>query len=104
MNITASGVSYFDKSFPAGRKVLIDLAGSSEQFNGITATFGYKAADGEFSPFVMPDGTPIATTSRGGFEVRVPRSGLVGVKLSYGPALDGLILDVIPAVDMPPGS
>jgi hypothetical protein len=104
MNLTTSGIHYFTESFRPGRKVLIDLAGTPTQFNGATATFGYKAADGSFSPFMNTDGTPITTTSRGGFEARVPRSGNVGVSLSIAPAAGGLTLDVIHAIQMPPGS
>ncbi len=104
MNLTTSATHYFTENFFPGRKVLIDLSGSPEQFGGLTATFGYKAADGLFSPFLKGDGTPVTTTSRGGFECRVPRSGQVGVSLSAAPAGDGLTLDVIAAVEMPPGS
>lgn len=104
MNLTASGVHYFPENFRPGRKVLIDLAGTSGQFGGLTATFGYKAADGEFSPYLKADGTAVTTTSRGGFECRVPRDGHVGVSLSGEPVSGGLILDVIHAIDMPAGS
>jgi hypothetical protein len=104
MNLTTSGIHYFPEPFFPGRKVLIDLSGSTGQFNGLTATFGYKAADGEFSPFLKGDGTPVTTTSRGGFEARVPRSGSVGVSLAAAPDAGGLTLDVINSVEMPAGS
>jgi hypothetical protein len=104
MNITTSGVTYFGESFRPGRKVLIDLAGTSVQFGSRTVTFGYKSADGEFSPFLKADGGAVTTTSRGGFECRVPRSGQVGVSLSGAPGTGGLTLDVIHAIDMPAGS
>lgn len=104
MNLTTTGIHYFDPSFPAGRKVLIDLAGTELQFNAITATVGYKAADGEFSPCLQTDGSPVTISSRGGFEMRVPRSGFVGVSLSGVPGEGGLTLDVIGAIDMVPGS
>jgi hypothetical protein len=104
MNLTTIGTHYFTQTFTPGRKVLIDLSGTEVQFNGLTATFGYEAADGEFSPYLMAGGSPVATTSRGGFEVRVPRNGRVGVELSAAPAAGGLTLDVIVAVDMPVGS
>lgn len=104
MNLTVTGIHYFTENFFPGRKVLVDLSGTPEQFDGLTATFGYKAADGAFSPFLKGDATPVTTTSRGGFECRVPRSGQVGVSLSAAPAGDGLVLDAIAAVEMPPGS
>lgn len=104
MNITTSGIHYFQQTFHLGRKVLLDLAGTPEQFGGTTATIGYKAADGGFSPCLKADGTAVTITSRGGFELRVPRNGLVGVSIDIDPAAEGLTLDVIPAVDMPAGS
>lgn len=104
MNLTTSGVHYFTETFRPGRKVLIDLAGDAGQFNGATATFGYQAGDDEFSPFLKADGSAVTTTSRGGFECRVPRSGKVGVSLSGAPGAGGIDLDVIHAIDMPAGS
>jgi hypothetical protein len=104
MNLTTSGVHYFEIPQRPGRRVLLDLAGTTGQFNGLTATIGYQAADGEFSPCLQSDGSPVEITSRGGFELRVPRSGLVGVSLSAAPAAGGLTLDCIAAIDMPPGS
>jgi hypothetical protein len=104
MNITTIGIHYFTQPHYPGRKVLLDLAGTAEQFGGLTATIGYQAADGEFSPCLKADGTVVSITSRGGFEMRVPRSGRVGVSLSAAPVGTGLVLDAIPAVDMTPGS
>jgi len=104
MTITTTGVHYFTEDFRPGRKVLIDIAGTTLQFNGATVAIGYKAADAEFSPCLKSDGTSVTITSRGGFELRVPRSGHVGISITGVPAVGGLTLDVIPAVDVPPGS
>ena len=94
MNITTSGIHYFTSQFPTGRKVIIDLAGTELQFNSATVTFGYKAIDGEFSPFLNTDGSAITTTSRGGFECAVPRSKEVGINISATPGTGGLTMDV----------
>jgi len=99
MRIAAAGEYFFPKVFRAGRKVLIDVAGTVEQFNGASVTIGYKAADGEFSPCVKSDGSAVTITSRGGFEVRVPRSGLVGISLSAAPTAGGITLDVIAGLE-----
>ena len=104
MLITTAGIHYFTQIFFAGRKVILDLAGTPGQFNGLDATIGYMAADGQFSPCLKSDGTPVVISSRGGFELRVPRNGRVGVSLSVAPALGGLTLDAIHAVDMPYGA
>lgn len=104
MNITTLGVHYFPQAFFAGRKVLIDVAGSPAQFNSATVTLGYKGVDGQFSPYLKADGSSLDITSRGGFEARVPRSGEVGISIDSAPAAGGITLDVIHAVDMPAGS
>lgn len=97
MTIITSGVHYFDKQFRPGRRVLFDIAGTTEQFDGATITIGYKGADLEFSPCLKPDGTSVTITSRGGFGILVPRSGTVGISLSAAPAAGGIIFDVIQA-------
>ena len=101
MLISTNATHFFPEGFHAGRKVIMEICGSS--FGGGTATPGFKAADGEFSPFIREDGSPIGLTSRGGFEVRVPRSGILGINLT-GATEPALILDIIAAVDMTPGS
>jgi hypothetical protein len=101
MDILTNDTHYFPESFFPGRKAILDVSGTS--FGGGTVTPGFKAADGSFSPFLQQDGTPITITSRGGFEVRVPRSGILGITLTL--ATDpAIVLDVIAAVDMTPGS
>ena len=100
MDISTNATHYFPTSFQAGRRVILDVCGD---FGGGTVTPGYKAADGAFSPVLKADGNPVTITSRGGFELRVPRSGTVGITLaqSTGAALG---LDVIAAVEMPAGA
>jgi hypothetical protein len=100
MNITTNATHYFPESFRPGRLVLLDLSGN---FGGGTVTLGYKAADGAFSAFVKEDGAGVTRTTRGGFQVRVPRSGAIGVTLAASTAAS-IEFDVIHAVDMPPGS
>lgn len=100
MNITANGIHYFPQPFHAGRLVLVDLAGD---FGGGTVTPGYLAADGEFSAFIKEDGSALEITARGGYQIRVPRSGSIGISLAAATAPD-FEFDAIHAVDMPPGS
>lgn len=105
MTITTSGVHYWPafRFSDVGRKVLIDVAGTALQFNGATITFGYKAADGLFSPYLKLDGSPVTSVSRGGFEARIPRSKEVGIEVTVAvPASGGLTLDVVQAVDSAP--
>ena len=101
MNISTNATHYYPQSFQAGRRVIIEICGAD--FSGGTVTPGFKAADGEFSPFLKSDGTAITTTTRGGFEVRVPRSGVLGITLEGG-TNPAIVLDIIHAVEMPPGS
>jgi hypothetical protein len=106
MNITTTGVHYFDSFFPPGSSVLLELAGTANQFGGLEATFGFQGADNSFTPYLRGDGTAVKTTSRGGFRVDVPRSGQVGVSLNQAPVVDGanvaLILDAVKTVILPP--
>ena len=101
MNISTNAVHFFPQPFQAGRSVIIDVCGSS--FGSGTVTPGFMAADGAFSPFLQDGGSPVTMTSRGGFEVRVPRSGVVGISLTDS-TLAAIVLDVIAAVIMTPGS
>lgn len=100
MNITTNGPHYFPEPFIAGRLAILDLSGD---FGGGTVTLGYLALDGGFSSFLKEDGGPVDLISRGGYQVRVPRSGYIGINLA-GATAPSIDLDAIPAVDMPPGS
>lgn len=106
MNITTTGIHYLDTFFSPGSSVLLELAGTATQFGGLECTFGFKGADGQFTPYLKGDGTAVKTTSRGGFRVDVPRSGQVGVSLSQAPVVDGantaLILDAVKTIILPP--
>lgn len=102
MTITANGTHYFDIPQRSGRLVLMDICGA---FAGASAIVGYKAADGAFTPYLKADGTtPVTLTARGGFTARVAREGMVGLQVSDVTGSTAIVLDVIPAVDMPPGS
>jgi hypothetical protein len=94
--VTHSGVFYYPLPFLPGSSVLLTLDGDPAAFDGSTATFGYLGNDNVFTPFLQPDGSPLAITARGGFEVRVPRTGQVGISLSGEPGV-GLVLDAIQA-------
>jgi len=98
--ITTTGVHYYSRQFLAGSSVLLTLDGTTEAFDGKTATLGYRGNDDVFTPFLTPDGSPLAITARGGFEVRVPRIGRVGISLSGAPVAPGLVLDVIPVREL----
>ena len=78
-----------------GSLAIMDICGT---FGGGTVTPGFKAADGSFSPFLQTDGSAIAITSRGGFQVRVPRSQILGVTVA-GATSPSIIVDIIPAVN-----
>jgi hypothetical protein len=100
--ITTNGIYFFPQAFASGRKVLMDLCGT---FGGATVRPGFRAADGQFSPYLGIDGsTPLEVSGRGGFEARVARNNQVGVEVLNAGAETSIILDVIPAVDMPPGA
>lgn len=102
MNLTTNATHYYPEAFRPGRLALLDISGT---FGGATVTPGYKAADGAFSPYLQPDGSStIAITARGGFQVRVPREGQIGVTITGATGTTAIVFDVIPAVDMPPGS
>lgn len=104
MNISTNAIHYFPQPFQAGRLCLLDVSGT---FGGASVTPGYMAGDGQFTPNRAPDGSAsVAITTRGGFEVRTFREGKVGIQVTGGTWAEGehLVLDVIAAVDMPPGS
>jgi hypothetical protein len=100
MTITTDGTTYFaGEDFRPGRLVLLDISGT---FAGATVVPGYKATDGTFTPYMLPDSSgSLSLTSRGGVEVRVPRSGKVGVTVSAATGSTSLVLDVIDAIETP---
>lgn len=103
MDISTNGTFVFDQAFKPGRLVIMDICGPN--FGGATVTPGFVAGDGDFSPYLQADSTPVTLTARGGFQVRVPRDGRVGIKVENGSEQGvSIVLDVIHAVDMPPGS
>lgn len=101
-NITATGVTTSAHKVYPGRRVLMDVSGDTAAFNGRTVTLGYLAADSAFSPYLDALGQAVKLTSRGGYEVRAPGSGLVAVSLDGAPGAN-LKLDVVPAVEMSTG-
>jgi len=98
MIITATGTHFFtEETFQPGRLALMGFSGT---FGGTTVTLGYRVGASTFVPYVKEDGTNVTLTSPGGFQVRVMRSGVVGVQLTGGSAIS-VDIDVLPAVDMP---
>lgn len=93
--ITAAGTYFWGVEFDSGKVVTIDVAGDDTAFNGATITLGYKAIDGEFTAYHTTDGETVSLTSRGGFDVRVPRQGQVGIQVEGTPT--GVLFDVFKA-------
>lgn len=103
MNITTEGAHYwttFSKK-DMGRKVFIDISGTSEQWGSAVAYFIFKAGNGQPSYAKGSDGLPIYVSENGSYELRIPRSGDVGVYLSTATGPGGLTLDVIKVNDSP---
>lgn len=100
--ITSNGTHWFPTAFKPGRLVLVDICGD---FGAASVSPGYEAADSEFSPYLKADGTTaVSISSRGGFTARVARNGRIGVQVTDADGDTSIVLDVIPAVDMPAGA
>jgi hypothetical protein len=95
--IRSDGTYYNVRLLKPGSAALLELCGSS--FGGGTATVGFKAADGAFSPYRTLAGAAVTMTARGGLQVCVPRNGQVGISLA-GSSNPSMVLDII-AVDDP---
>lgn len=103
MIITTEGTHYwpaFSKS-DMGRKVFIDISGTTEQWGSAVAYFVHKAGNGQPTYARGADGLPLYVSENGCYELRIPRSGEVGVVLSADAGPGGLILDVIKVIDSP---